>query len=575
MQEVTEEVRVKAQLRVRHKVSSMPKMKVSIKGKLQQFDISALTAKQMLKKRSGKDLWALLRPRIKLLITMRRDWGTLSHIYGHCDSDYGQLPFPWYIINSDGDFSTCWDLTQVVFLIYVALSVPTRVCFDVDIRVGSAKWVFDTDVDLYFIVDLVLNFFMSYTTAAGMYEVRHHVIVKHYLETWFAIDLVSSFPTQYIMMIAKQSHTEETGDNLRVIKTLRLLRLTKMLRLARIRRILQKHDTLDFVPSSNVMLLVFFTVFLAHMLSCFWYLIGTSDSHFHQGYYQPGWVLTEYCTGCTERNTAWWDNPGGARLPLCETLRANSTACQLAQRCEWSSDQQLCVPRRACVVGCEVDASVTLGQRYFASLCYVFNALEPGVSVTDSEKKFAMLAYVTTLMIDGVVVGVFSSALMTMGGKKRAVQEKLSATKKWMVEQRIPKHRQNSVLEYFRRVYNSRIMYQESEILSSMPPAMRMEFSTHLYQKFLSQVPLFKGLPAGLIHSLCSIVRLGLTRYRLGCSFVRLCDTCNYCPPQIEPMLAVRGQVIFAEGTTGKEMYFLLSGELEITANRERLGFVR
>eukprot|EP01047_Picozoa_sp_COSAG01_P054850 COSAG01_NODE_6043_length_3882_cov_3.851042_4_plen_50_part_00 len=45
-------------------------------------------------------------------------------------------------------------------------------------------------------------------------------------------------------------------------------------------------------------------------------------------------------------------------------------------------------------------------------------------------------------MIDGVVVGVFSSALMTMGGTRRKVQEKLSATRKWMVEQRIPKHRQ-------------------------------------------------------------------------------------------------------------------------------------
>eukprot|EP01047_Picozoa_sp_COSAG01_P054849 COSAG01_NODE_6043_length_3882_cov_3.851042_3_plen_42_part_00 len=40
-------------------------------------------------------------------------------------------------------------------------------------------------------------------------------------------------------------------------------------------------------------------------------------------------------------------------------------------------------------------------------------------------------------------------------------------------------------------------------------------------------------------------------------------------------MLAVRGQVIFAEGTSGKEMYFLLNGELEITVLGERLGFVR
>jgi hypothetical protein len=36
----------------------------------------------------------------------------------------------------------------------------------------------------------------------------------------------------------------------------------------------------------------------------------------------------------------------------------------------------------------------------------------------------------------------------------------------------------------------------------------------------------------------------------------------------------VRGQVIYAEGSAGKEMYLLLSGELEITANGERLGFL-
>ena len=39
-------------------------------------------------------------------------------------------------------------------------------------------------------------------------------------------------------------------------------------------------------------------------------------------------------------------------------------------------------------------------------------------------------------------------------------------------------------------------------------------------------------------------------------------------------MFSVRGQVIFAEGTSGKEMYFLLSGELEITSQGQRLGFL-
>lgn len=80
-----------------------------------------------------------------------------------------------------------------------------------------------------------------------------------------------------------------------------------------------------------------------------------------------------------------------------------------------------------------------------------------------------------------------------------------------------------------------------------MPPAMKLVFSTQLYEKFLREIPLFRGLATSLIHSLCSIV---------------------------VPIQAVRGQIIYAEGTTGKEMYLLLSGELEITANDERLGFL-
>ena len=97
-----------------------------------------------------------------------------------------------------------------------------------------------------------------------------------------------------------------------------------------------------------------------------------------------------------------------------------------------------------------------------------------------------------------------------------------------MRDQRLPKEKQAVALEYFRRIYKSRATYEEADILASMPPAMRMDFSTHLYQKFLAGVPIFRGLPAGLIHSLCTIVK---------------------------PMFSVRGQIIFSEGSSGKEMY--------------------
>jgi CRP-like cAMP-binding protein len=180
------------------------------------------------------------------------------------------------------------------------------------------------------------------------------------------------------------------------------------------------------------------------------------------------------------------------------------------------------------------------------------------------------------VIIDGAVAGVLSSVMIRMGGKDAQVNEKIKAAKMWMREQRIPKDQASKALEYFRLVYKSRVMYEEADILNTcvafgrpfssgfsshwflpcllpwcirnrMPPAMKLVFSTQLYEKFLREIPLFRGLPTSLIHSLCSIV---------------------------VPIQAVRGQVIYAEGTTGKEFYLLLSGELEITANGERLGFL-
>ena len=91
------------------------------------------------------------------------------------------------------------------------------------------------------------------------------------------------------------------------------------------------------------------------------------------------------------------------------------------------------------------------------------------------------------------------------------------------------------------------VLAHTAMMLCQMPPAMRLEFSTHLYATHLAQIPIFRGLGASVIHALCNIV---------------------------EPMLAVKSQVIYSEGTVGQEMYVLISGELEITVAGTRLGFL-
>ena len=83
-----------------------------------------------------------------------------------------------------------------------------------------------------------------------------------------------------------------------------------------------------------------------------------------------------------------------------------------------------------CTADCfEQDESLSLGDKYIAAMWSVFNALEPGTSNTSSEKLFAMIGYLVQVMIDGAVIGVFSSVMMSMGGKERAVHDKLTGAR--------------------------------------------------------------------------------------------------------------------------------------------------
>jgi hypothetical protein len=92
------------------------------------------------------------------------------------------------------------------------------------------------------------------------------------------------------------------------------------------------------------------------------------------------------------------------------------------------------------------------------------------------------------VIIDGAVAGVLSSVMIRMGGKEAQINEKLKAAKMWMREQRIPKEQAAKALDYFRLVYKSRVMYEESEILNTMPPAMKLLFSTQVGDDFKTKM---------------------------------------------------------------------------------------
>ena len=180
-----------------------------------------------------------------------------------------------------------FNFVQAVLLIYVAIIVPYRIGFDIDLEPFSSAWWWELVIDLYFLTDLVSNFYTGFYDKDDMLEMRQSLIAKNYLQFWFWVDLASCLPVQYIQLLI-QGMTNKAASNVKLVKMMRLVRLAKLLRLAKLRDVLyQYEEQLESVERAGKLVgaaaLVLYT---CHLFGCMWYLVGTLGSE--DG--TPGWI---------------------------------------------------------------------------------------------------------------------------------------------------------------------------------------------------------------------------------------------------------------------------------------------
>ena len=66
-----------------------------------------------------------------------------------CCGQYKDDPKVWFI-HPEGKFRKTWDTFQAVLLIYVAISVPVRIGFNINNEYYSGEWFLELFVDAYF-----------------------------------------------------------------------------------------------------------------------------------------------------------------------------------------------------------------------------------------------------------------------------------------------------------------------------------------------------------------------------------------------------------------------------------------
>ena len=97
------------------------------------------------------------------------------------------------VIDPNGQFRRKWDFIQMLLLTYVAFGVPYRIGFAHHVILWSGWFWFDVFCDLFFVADIWVSFRTAFYNVRAELVVEQRLISKHYLRTWFVVDVAACF----------------------------------------------------------------------------------------------------------------------------------------------------------------------------------------------------------------------------------------------------------------------------------------------------------------------------------------------------------------------------------------------
>ena len=130
-------------------------------------------------------------------------------------------------------------------------------------------------VDIFFIVDIVINFRTGYINE-GFFVEDDYLAAMSYLRGAFLMDLLGSLPINIVIMIAQPENPfgnviegEQSVDVTRINRTLRMLRMMKILKLFRIRKLASYAQNFeDFI---NPAVISIAKLVIVMILCCHWF----------------------------------------------------------------------------------------------------------------------------------------------------------------------------------------------------------------------------------------------------------------------------------------------------------------
>ncbi len=166
---------------------------------------------------------------------------------------------------------------------------------------------------------------------------------------------------------------------------------------------------------------------------------------------------------------------------------------------------------------------------------------------TNLQRIYAMITMFLGVGVYGYVIGNIASLLANMDVARAHYRERINRVATFFRFRNLPVTLKKRIYAYYNYLWESRLGYDEIDILSELPLSLRAEVSIHINKDIINKVPLFAGAADDLLKDIILALK---------------------------PVIALPGDIVFKAGDIGEEMYFISRGDVEILAGTEHIAFL-
>ena len=323
-----------------------------------------------------------------------------------------------------------WDLFILGFILYSAVIVPFRICFDAE-AVGN-MFILEQIITVFFMVDVGFNFNTAYMDDERWVISRPKIATK-YFQGWFWIDAPSSVPVELIDLLL-----EGDNDSLGMLRFLRLFRLLRLLRLLKVGEYVAALEirfdiNLTFLRIVQMLLQL---LFLSHILGCFWFYLAVFE-------------------GLDPEISTWVSSyDDGSALDA-------STATRYLYSVYWA-----------------LTTLTTVG----------YGDITP---TNNLERAYTCIALLASALIFGGVIGQVTSLVSAIDRQGVEVEAQMDQIKEYMRWRGLPRDLVVRMRRYYTHYYTKVTAFDEKSILENLTPALKLEVVRHSLKETIARIPLF------------------------------------------------------------------------------------